>query len=69
MKLSDFEQAKFVLSVVGGVYLLFYFYRILKYIFYLLLTFGFKSYVEFKKYGSWAGKTLCLTQNLILTPI
>jgi len=54
MNFSDLEQAKFVLSVVGGVYLLFCFYRILKYIYYLLVTFGFKSYVEFKKYGSWA---------------
>ena len=56
MTFLNFDQAGCVLSIVGGVYIFFYFYRILKYLYYLLVTFGFKNYVEFKKYGSWAGK-------------
>jgi len=54
MTFLNFDQAGCVLSIVGGVYLFFYFYRLLKYLYYLLVTFGFKNYVEFKKYGSWA---------------
>ena len=44
-----------ILMVSGSIYVVFKAWKLLLWIYKILKTFGFKTHVNFKKFGKWAG--------------